>query len=318
MTKKLEGNPSAKRRFRRTSLRPRLVGLTAFSFTCLVFGAIVYAASIPTLTAVISYPDGQGTFASWLNSIPLNTLTTTNPNGASSDSVAPDSAQSANSAANASTASGGSLFSSSSVNAAGLGSITDEGSLSASDANQAGTSSGGTDSAGDSGGSAGNDTTPEVPSTPDEGSSSLDAETKLQYDQFYAALYNDLATYITEINTCTEEFNAQSLNKSIDTRRACSDRCDSLYERLFSQYAKSLNGLPLQPEYSQVRGNMAQLYRLLYSYVGCMQAAWTQNLAFADPSAHVAEFMEPLTSSSVDGKNKYLSEFETLYPEARP
>ena len=115
-----------------------------------------------------------------------------------------------------------------------------------------------------------------------------------------------------EVNSLTEEFNRCALTTDLATRQAAAARVEKANETIWSEFSKTLNGhsIPAGSQLSDQRSRLVGSYRCLRDYLGCLDAAWSSNLDFADPSQHVNEFMEPLTETmNESGQNKYLAEY---------
>lgn len=115
-----------------------------------------------------------------------------------------------------------------------------------------------------------------------------------------------------EVNSLTEEFNRCALTTDLATRQAAAARVEKANETIWAEFSKTLNGhsTPAGSQLVDQRSRLIGSYRCLRDYLGCLDAAWSSNLDFADPSQHVNEFMEPLAETmNESGQNKYLAEY---------
>lgn len=162
---------------------------------------------------------------------------------------------------------------------------------------------------------------PDTPSKPDDGKDDTGKEDKpglelseadKEFRQWMLGRLTRLDELAAEVNSLTEEFNRCALTTDLATRQAAAARVEKANETIWSEFSKTLNGhsIPAGSQLSDQRSRLVGSYRCLRDYLGCLDAAWSSNLDFADPSQHVNEFMEPLTETmNESGQNKYLAEY---------
>ena len=171
---------------------------------------------------------------------------------------------------------------------------------------------------------------PDTPSKPDEGKDDTGkddtgkddgkddqpglelSEADKEYRQWMLGRLTRLDELAAEVNSLTEEFNRCALSTDLATRQTAAARVERANEKIWIEFSKTVNGhvTPAGSQLIDQRSRLIGSYRCLRDYLGCLDAAWSNNLDFADPSQHVSEFMEPLTETmNESGQNKYLAEY---------
>lgn len=138
------------------------------------------------------------------------------------------------------------------------------------------------------------------------------SEADKEFRQWMLGRLTRLDELAAEVNSLTEEFNRCALTTDLATRQAAAARVEKANETIWSEFSRTLNGhsTPAGSQLTDQRSRLIGSYRCLRDYLGCLDAAWSNNLDFADPSQHVSEFMEPLTETmNESGQNKYLAEY---------
>ena len=138
------------------------------------------------------------------------------------------------------------------------------------------------------------------------------SEADKEFRQWMLGRLTRLDELAAEVNSLTEEFNRCALTTDLATRQAAAARVEKANETIWSEFSKTLNGhsIPAGSQLMDQRSRLVGSYRCLRDYLGCLDAAWSSNLDFADPSQHVSEFMQPLTETmNENGQNKYLAEY---------
>lgn len=138
------------------------------------------------------------------------------------------------------------------------------------------------------------------------------SEADKEFRQWMLGRLTRLDELAAEVNSLTEEFNHCALTADLATRQAAAARVEKANETIWSEFSKTLNGhsTPAGSQLSDQQSRLVGSYRCLRDYLGCLDAAWSSNLDFADPSQHVSEFMQPLTETmNESGQNKYLAEY---------
>lgn len=138
------------------------------------------------------------------------------------------------------------------------------------------------------------------------------SEADKEFRQWMLGRLTRLDELAAEVNSLTEEFNRCALTTDLATRQAAAARVEKANETIWSEFSKTLNGhsTPAGSQLMDQRSRLVGSYRCLRDYLGCLDAAWSSNLDFADPSQHASEFMQPLTETmNESGQNKYLAEY---------
>ena len=158
-----------------------------------------------------------------------------------------------------------------------------------------------------SGSGSGADVEDDITSAPSEEEESRFREHLLKYA-------NKLPAYVSEVNACVAAFEQTCLSEDYSVRTRNRSSCVSLFNTLLSEFV-SVRDYPRSNEsqYTTSHDSLINMYRCLFSYVDNYVDAWDANLAYEDPSGHVDDFMAPLYANMVNGKNKFLAEFEACY-----
>ena len=291
-----------------------MMGLVAFSFTLLFVGAAAYTVSLPSL---MKDPEGKsfvlldaagrtaGSSASGMwTSLFRQMMFGEDAEGAEDGSTAK---------AGAGTGSAGSMTG---ISLSGLMSGTVANVETKKDEANAGQTPGSDADKTDPEPSA-----PDTPSKPDDGKDDTGKEDKpglelseadKEFRQWMLGRLTRLDELAAEVNSLTEEFNRCALTTDLATRQAAAARVEKANETIWAEFSKTLNGhsIPAGSQLMDQRSRLVGSYRCLRDYLGCLDAAWSSNLDFADPSQHVNEFMEPLTETmNESGQNKHLAEY---------
>lgn len=291
-----------------------MMGLVTFSFTLLFVGAAAYAVSLPSL---MKDPEGKsfvlldaaghtaGSSASGMwTSLFRQMMFGEDAEGAEGGSTAK---------AGAGTGSAGSMTG---ISLSGLMSGTVANVETKKDEANAGQTPGSDADKTDPEPSA-----PDTPSKPDDGKDDTGKDDKpglelseadKEFRQWMLGRLTRLDELAAEVNSLTEEFNRCALTTDLATRQAAAARVEKANETIWAEFSKTLNGhsIPAGSQLMDQRSRLVGSYRCLRDYLGCLDAAWSSNLDFADPSQHVNEFMEPLTETmNESGQNKYLAEY---------
>ena len=314
--------PATRRRLR--SLLPSaMMGLVTFSFTLLFVGAAAYTVSLPSL---MKDPEGKsfvlldaagrtaGSSASGMWTSLFRQMLFGEDAAGGGSSVKTDSGTSA-----------GSVGSMTGISLSGFmnGTVADV-ETKKDEAN-----------AGQTPGSDADKTDPEpsapdTPSKPDDGKDDTGkddtgkddgkddkpglelSEADKEFRQWMLGRLTRLDELAAEVNSLTEEFNRCALSTDLVTRQAAAARVEKANETIWTEFSKTLNGhsIAAGSQLMDQRSRLVGSYRCLRDYLGCLDAAWSSNLDFADPSQHVNEFMQPLTETmNESGQNKYLAEY---------
>lgn len=306
-----------------------MMGLVTFSFTLLFVGAAVYAVSLPSLMKdpegksfvlldAAGHPAGSSASGMW-TSLFRQMMFGEDAEGAESGSTAK---------AGAGTGSAGSMTG---ISLSGLMSGTVANVETKKDEANSGQTPGSDADKTDPEPSA-----PDTPSKPDDGKDDTGkddggkddsgkddtgkddkpglelSEADKEFRQWMLGRLTRLDELAAEVNSLTEEFNRCALTTDLATRQAAAARVEKANETIWSEFSKTLNGhsIPAGSQLMDQRSRLVGSYRCLRDYLGCLDAAWSSNLDFADPYQHVSEFMQPLTETmNESGQNKYLAEY---------
>ena len=314
MKKLGDAGSRAKRRIRRGALPSSLMGLVAFSFTLLAFSAIAYTSSLPALVMARSRVGEEGLFSAVARALvghePADAPADSAEADASSRETEADGDEGGHPLGNGGFTLGG-------VSLQGvMGQVVgkpDQGQ--GGDQGDSGTQKpdGGDDGAKPDGGGSGGG---------DDGSSGgtggqqvpTPEEERLAYE-FLLDHAQEIDGYVAKVNACVDAFNKDCL-ADVAARRAHKATCNALMEDIVvNRYMAVRDRAPVQngSAYVKARGDLIRMYRCLAEYVGTIYKAWKINVEFADPSAHVDEFMGPINSAMVDGEHASLTEFKKCY-----
>ena len=147
-------------------------------------------------------------------------------------------------------------------------------------------------------------------------------------DEAEAEIYRALTSYYNELNgldarvrECANEFNENYLSEDMSKRsekaRVCSTLLDDLVA-LQSSYNELAIDIPSSSKYRQNYEDIDTLYFCLIQRTAVIYEAWNISLSYAKPADHKDEILAPIDRDNVSGVNIYKSEYDTLYPNARP
>lgn len=148
-----------------------------------------------------------------------------------------------------------------------------------------------------------------TPEPADPGDNMPSAAEEQEFRAFLAGKAQLLPGYISQVNACVSAFEADSLSPDLSVRLADQRTCNALSYQLLNEYL-AVRDRPRSnnSQYCDEQEELISMYRLLGSYLGCYESAWTINVAYEDPASHTAEFMAPLGSAQ-----GYLAEFQAYY-----
>ena len=155
---------------------------------------------------------------------------------------------------------------------------------------------------------------------------SSSASTQSNQSQAEQSLYNQLSSYYsklgnydTQIASCASTFNSNFLKKDMATRRAYAKEAESLLSQVKSDYS-ALQSLSV-PSSSVNRSSyntMVTCYNDCVQRISVICESWTNSLSYADPTSHEDAICAPLSRDKVGDSNKYYTEFQQNYPNAKP
>lgn len=316
---------------RRLALPSVLMGLVVFSFTLLFFGAAVYTAALPSLVA--DAEQGDGAYAQIASGALVNALVGSSDGddnqGQSNTAHASAAGQTQGRVTSSGRVVGGVGGISGGVNSPQAPSKDEDDSFK----NPSDSDSDKGDASGDKPGDTSDDPgtgedpeTPPVEENPGDGGGGdtpggdenppIDPDKEQADYEFLLAEFQAIDSpggYIDQIEACTTAFEQDAL-ADINTRAAHQRQIEAIDVELSNHWLALMNSLSsMSVRYQGAAGELLGMYRCLSSYMGTLEEAWTKNLSFEDPSAHVDEFMQPIWNDEVNGQNKYLTEFNEYY-----
>ena len=282
-----------------------LVGLTAFSITLLLIGSVVYVSALPSMV-VTGRRDSQ------LTPEEFDAALTSAQEELADDEAWPttdvEEVASPDASASSGAADGGDTPALGGAGLVGPGDLAGDGS----GEGQGQASGGGAQGNGAADQPATESGSGQVPTTampapspaePDDPGAGDNPDPGEAYDaakdeRFHSMLVqkaNALQGYVSETNGCVSAFQNDALSGSMATRQADLRAVESLESRVFNEYAALVNSTDHQnsTKWQSSYEALIRCYRLLYEYLSCYDDAWTINLGYDDPSAHVDEFMAP-------------------------
>ena len=291
------------------------MGLVAFSFTLLGFGAVVYTAALPSMVQAAEETSGAFRWVLDNGGDALDPSTWARPGDDEGDGSAKGGRA------------GGARAGLSGVSTSVAAPVApkspdkakqkqDEKEQGAQDPNAAGDDAGTDEKPGDDQG--GSSQKPGDGDDSTQGGIDPDGPDPAEEQAFYeylAGKYADVGGYVDYINAANQEFSA-NMFASKDVRRASAERCDLLYSQLYSDWGDlATHPVPDGSQYEPQRGELIGMYRCLASYMGCLGSAWQVNISIGDDAieSSVDEFMEPLRAEEVNGENRYITEFRSYY-----
>lgn len=149
------------------------------------------------------------------------------------------------------------------------------------------------------------------PSTPEE----PDGEAEQAHHAFLVGKAQKLDGYVSEINARIQAFDAVCLSTDLAARQAELAQCENLFAELQREWASLNTYSPPTVKWSAAHGKLVGMYRCLANYIGTYGNAWMSNVTFGNPAEHVDEFMGPIRSSQVNGRNTYLVQYEAYRSE---
>lgn len=170
----------------------------------------------------------------------------------------------------------------------------------------------------------------EQPTTSQEAtSSSSSAETTesaavsaTQEQEVYTALsssYDQLAGFDDEIRSCATTFNNTYLSSDLSTRQANANAARDLLDRI-SNAGAAVDGInvPVASAYAATKAEIATCYDDLENRISVIVQSWDIDLSYSDPRGHEETILAPIEADNVGTVNKYLTDYQQRYPNAKP
>lgn len=131
--------------------------------------------------------------------------------------------------------------------------------------------------------------------------------------------YNNLETYDSKISTAASNFNNNYLKKDSSLRSRYKSDATSLLNTISADYNALFDlNISASSEYYDCYDKLLTCYYDCKMRISVICDSWSNSLRYSDPTGHEAEICEPLERDRVDGNNKYYTEFNQIYPNARP
>lgn len=131
--------------------------------------------------------------------------------------------------------------------------------------------------------------------------------------------YDHLGSYSSDISAAADDFNSNYLTKSYSKRSDCYDDASRLMQEISRDYdALQEVSVTSTSEYYASYNDMLTCYYDCLMRIEVICEAWENSLSYSDPTGHADEICAPLSRDRENGTNKYLAEFEELYPDAKP
>lgn len=131
--------------------------------------------------------------------------------------------------------------------------------------------------------------------------------------------YDHLGSYHNQIASAANVFNNTYISTSYSQRASArSDAYDIMND--LSKEMDELEGLyvPTSSEYYSCYNDISTCYYDCYMRISVICEAWDNSISYSNPADYTDEITEPIARDNVDGTNKYLTEFNSLYEGARP
>lgn len=166
----------------------------------------------------------------------------------------------------------------------------------------------------------------EQPSSADEAAKTAQSDEAAVLDEIYSEMniaYANVADYNAQIDDVVLDFNSWYLASNAAVRKDAAARCAKLKAKITAardDFGKKLlsAGCAKGSLYYDEAQRIDALFGLLDGRVSSIDAAWAVDVGVEDPAAHEKEILAPIAEANVAGKSKYLTEFEKLYPDAKP
>lgn len=131
--------------------------------------------------------------------------------------------------------------------------------------------------------------------------------------------YDHLSSYDQDIADAADDFNANYMSTDMSTRNLSAYSANTVYTNVTSEY-NYLKGLsvPSTSEYYGTYNNLLTCYYDCQQRISVICEAWDISLSYADPTGHSDEICKPLARDRVNNTNKYYTEFQSVYPNAKP
>ncbi len=163
--------------------------------------------------------------------------------------------------------------------------------------------------------SAGTSTSSDTSSSSANAASSADQSLYNELNSYYSKLGN----YDSQIASAATTFNSNFLKKDMSTRRSYAKEAESILSQVKSDYSalKSLSVSSSSVNYSSYN-TMVTCYNDCVQRISVICESWSNSLGYSDPTGHEDAICAPLSRDKVGNSNKYYTEFQENYPNAKP
>ncbi len=131
--------------------------------------------------------------------------------------------------------------------------------------------------------------------------------------------YSKLGNYDSQIASAATTFNSNYLKKDMSTRRSYAKEAESILAQVKSDYdaLQSLSVTSSSANYSSYN-TMVTCYNDCVQRISVICESWSNSLGYSDPSGHEDTICAPLSRDKVGDSNKYYTDFQQNYPNAKP
>lgn len=148
--------------------------------------------------------------------------------------------------------------------------------------------------------------------------STLDAQTENNYYNHLLDTYQGISTLDSKVSDAATEFNDLYASSDYAARTAAAVRAEQTAKDIQDE-VDALAELRVNSSsvYYRDAQNLSMLLEYLQHRIAAINSAWEVDLKYSDPAGYEQEITEPISRDKVDGKNRYKTEFDKLYPQAR-
>lgn len=164
------------------------------------------------------------------------------------------------------------------------------------------------------------------PSAPDQSAGQATAESSMPTSAADRDIYNRLSTFYDRLGTYDQNiadaattFNNLYTATSMSERDAARDAAYDLRNDISAEMDNlQVLSVPSSSEYYANYNDISTCYYDCYMRISVICESWDISLRYSNPADHTDEITEPIARDNVDGTNRYLTEFDSLYESARP
>lgn len=130
--------------------------------------------------------------------------------------------------------------------------------------------------------------------------------------------YENIGTLDSEVRQAATDFNNTYTKDDYSARQSCYSEAIRIQTQVAGQMTTLKGYSESDAAGSQKLSNLIQLTSDLQHRIDVIVSAWKIDLGYSTPSDHTDEITAPLSADNVNGVNSYKSDFDSLYPNARP